>query len=47
LRSLLAADAGDASGYRDYTDRYRARAASLGFAGHIAIAEVLAEVRPA
>jgi adenylate cyclase len=46
LRSLLAADAGDASGYRQYTDRYRARAVSLGFAGHMAIAEALAESRP-
>jgi hypothetical protein len=46
LRSLLAADAGDASGYRQYTDQYRARAASLGFAGHMAIGEALAESRP-
>jgi len=39
LRTLLARARGDEAGYRDYRDRYRERAESLGYEGHIAIAE--------
>ena len=35
LRTLLALARGDQIGYRDYRDRYRAMAASLGFEGHM------------
>jgi adenylate cyclase len=38
LRALLAQARGDADSYRDYRDRYRAMAESLGFGGHIAMA---------
>ena len=41
LRALLADARGDESGYRDYRDRYRATATSLGFEGHIAWAEAM------
>ncbi len=37
LRALLARAHGDEAGYRDYRDRYRAMATSLGFEGHIAV----------
>ncbi len=40
MRALLARAQGDAA-YRDYGDRYRAMAKSLGFEGHIAIAEAM------
>jgi hypothetical protein len=39
LRALLARANGDDTAYRDYRDRYRAMATSLGFEGHIAWAE--------
>jgi hypothetical protein len=39
LRALLARARSDEMGYRDYRDRYRAMAKSLGFEGHIAMAE--------
>ena len=39
LRALLARAHGDETAYRDYRDRYRAMATSLGFEGHIAWAE--------
>jgi hypothetical protein len=39
LRVLLARAHGDTVAYRDYRDRYRAMAESLGFEGHIAWAE--------
>jgi hypothetical protein len=32
---------GDETSYRDYRDRYRAMATSLGFEGHIAWAEAM------
>ena len=38
LRALLARTHGDETGYRDFTDRYRAMANDLGFEGHMAIA---------
>ena len=41
LRALLAHAKGDESAYRDYRDRYRAMATSLGFEGHMAWAEAM------
>jgi hypothetical protein len=41
LRALLARARGEETGYRDYWDRYRARAASLGFEGHMKWAEAM------
>jgi class 3 adenylate cyclase len=41
LRALLARAHGDKAAYRDYRDRYRAMASSLGFEGHIEWAEAL------
>jgi hypothetical protein len=41
LRSLLAKGHADEAAYRDYRDRYRAIAESLGFEGHIAWAEAM------
>ncbi len=41
LRALLARARDDEAGYRDYRDRYRAIATSLGFEGHIAWAEAM------
>jgi hypothetical protein len=41
LRALLARAHGDEAGYRDYRDRYRALATSLGFEGHIAASEAM------
>jgi adenylate cyclase len=38
LRALLARARGDEAGYRDFVDRYRARATEVGFEGHMAIA---------
>ena len=35
LRALLARVHGDETGYRNYRDRYRAMATSLGFEGHM------------
>jgi adenylate cyclase len=41
LRALLARADGDETRHRDYRDRYRAMATSLGFEGHIAWAEAM------
>ena len=41
LRALLAQAHGDDTAYRDYRDRYRALATSLGFEGHLAWAEAM------
>ena len=41
LRALLARAHGDETGYRDYQDRYRAMATSLGFDGHMKWAEAM------
>jgi hypothetical protein len=41
LRALLAKARGDDTGYRDYRDRYRAMATSLGFEGHMKWAEAM------
>ena len=41
LRALLALDRGDRSAYRNYRDQYRAMAESLGFEGHIAMAQAM------
>ena len=40
-RALLARANGDDTAYRDYRDRYRAMATSLGFEGHMAWAEAM------
>ncbi len=41
LRALLARAQGDEAAYRDYRDRYRDMAKSLGFEGHMAWAEAM------
>ena len=41
LRALLARAHGDDAAYRDYRDRYRAMATSLGFEGHMKWAEAM------
>ena len=41
MRALLAKAHGDETAYRDFRDRYRAMAASLGFEGHMAWAEAM------
>jgi hypothetical protein len=41
LRALLARARGDDVAYRDLVNRYRAMAESLGFEGHIAMAEAM------
>jgi len=41
LSALLAPTRGNKAGYRDYRDRYRAMATSLGFEGHMKWAEVM------
>ena len=41
LRALLAQVQGDEASYRDYRDRYRDMARTLGFEGHIAWAEAM------
>ena len=41
LRALLARAQGDETAYRDYRDRYRAMATSLGFEGHMQWAEAM------
>jgi adenylate cyclase len=47
LRALLARVRGDEFSYRDFLDRYRAMAASLGFEGHMKWAEAMqAHSRP-
>ncbi|HTM85081.1 MAG TPA: AAA family ATPase, partial [Mycobacterium sp.] len=42
LRALLARARGEDVAYREYRDRYRAMAESLGFEGHMAMAEAMA-----
>jgi hypothetical protein len=41
LRALLARANGDHTAYRDFRDRYRDMARTLGFEGHIAWAEAM------
>ena len=41
MRALLARAHGDEAGYRDYRDRYRALAKTLGFEGHMTWAEAM------
>jgi hypothetical protein len=41
LRALLARAGGDETAYRGLAERYRAMAESLGFEGHIAMAEAM------
>ena len=41
LRALLAQAHSDEASYRDYRDRYRAMAKSLGFEGHMMWAEAM------
>jgi hypothetical protein len=41
LRELLARALGDEPAYRDYRDRYRAMAKTLGYEGHMAWAEAM------
>ena len=41
MRALLARAHGDEAGYRDFADRYGAMARSLGFEGHMAMAEAM------
>jgi hypothetical protein len=41
LRALLSRARGDNAAYRDLVGRYRAMAESLGFEGHIAMAEAM------
>jgi adenylate cyclase len=41
LRALLVHADGDETTYRDYRDRYRAMATSLGFEGHMKWAEAM------
>ncbi|MGH3969768.1 MAG: hypothetical protein ACRDTV_17030 [Mycobacterium sp.] len=45
LRALMARANGDQDGYRDFVDRYRKRATEVGYEGHIALAEAMAEMR--
>jgi adenylate cyclase len=42
LRALVAKAHGDDTGYREFRDRYRDMAETLGFEGHIAWAEAMA-----
>ena len=39
LRALIARERDDGAGYREWADRYQARAASCGFQGHMAMAD--------
>jgi len=41
MRALLAQTRGDDAAHRDYRDRYRDMARTLGFEGHIAWAEAM------
>jgi hypothetical protein len=41
MRALLAQSRGDLASYRDYRDRYRAMATSMGFEGHMEWAEAM------
>ena len=42
LRALLARARGDEADYREFRDRYRAKATRCGFEGHMALAEAMA-----
>jgi hypothetical protein len=42
LRALLARAQGDEVSYRELKNRYREMATSLGFDGHVAMAEAMA-----
>ena len=46
LQALLARARGDEAGYRDLTQRHRALATSLGFEGHMAMADALNSPTP-
>jgi adenylate cyclase len=41
MRALLARAHGDEAGYREFRDRYRAKATECGFEGHMALAEAM------
>jgi adenylate cyclase len=41
LRALLARARGDEAGYREFRDRYRAKATECGLEGHMAWAEAM------
>ena len=41
MRALLARTHGDETGYREFRDRYRERATSLGFEGHVKVAAAM------
>jgi adenylate cyclase len=41
LRALLARARGDAAGYREFRDRYQAKATRCGFEGHMALTEAM------
>jgi hypothetical protein len=41
MRALLARAGGDAATYAQFRDRYRDMAKTLGFEGHIALAEAM------
>ena len=41
MRAMLARARGDEAAYRDYRDRYRDMARSLGFEGHMNWAEAM------
>ena len=41
LRALLARAHGDEAAYREFRDRYRAKATECGFEGHMALAEAM------
>jgi adenylate cyclase len=45
LQALMARANGDEAGYRDFADRYRTRANDVGYEGHIALAEEMADAR--
>jgi adenylate cyclase len=42
MRALLARVHGDEVIYRQFVERYRARAVACGFEGHLALAEAMA-----
>jgi hypothetical protein len=46
LRALLARARGDDTAYRQFSDRYQARATNLGFEGHMALAKSMAAGHP-
>jgi hypothetical protein len=46
FRALLARARGDEIAYRDFVDRYRADAATVGFEGHLAMANAMTQRPP-